>query len=112
MGLRAAHEAETVGQHLDRAGPHDLLAVFGHRLQDREHQVLLAQSGCALNTLFLGHGDEFGWRFPLEIVKMHVSIHETGRSPRSEEHTSELQSLMRISYDVFCLKKKKKTATA
>src|SRR3546814_5668104 len=35
----------------------------------------------------------------------------TLRSPdiRSEEHTSELQSLMRISYAVFCLKKKKKT---
>src|SRR3546814_3127524 len=31
----------------------------------------------------------------------------TGR--RSEEHTSELQSLMRISYAVFCLKKKNKT---
>src|SRR3546814_1520194 len=30
---------------------------------------------------------------------------------RSEEHTSELQSLMRISYAVFCLKKKKSTAT-
>src|SRR3546814_6526443 len=30
------------------------------------------------------------------------------RSVRSEEHTSELQSLMRISYAVFCLKKKKK----
>src|SRR3546814_3686635 len=29
----------------------------------------------------------------------------SGRSPRSEEHTSELQSLMRISSDVFCLKK-------
>src|SRR3546814_6488790 len=29
---------------------------------------------------------------------------------RSEEHTSELQSLMRISYAVFCLKKKKKTS--
>src|SRR3546814_7618893 len=28
------------------------------------------------------------------------------RQPRSEEHTSELQSLMRISYAVFCLKKK------
>src|SRR3546814_8954909 len=28
--------------------------------------------------------------------------------PRSEEHTSELQSLMRISYAVFCLKKKRK----
>src|SRR3546814_2395453 len=31
--------------------------------------------------------------------------------PRSEEHTSELQSLMRISYAVFCLKKKKKKIT-
>src|SRR3546814_19951510 len=31
----------------------------------------------------------------------------TGSPPRSEEHTSELQSLMRISYAVFCLKKKK-----
>src|SRR3546814_8809338 len=31
---------------------------------------------------------------------------------RSEEHTSELQSLMRISYTVFCLKKKKKKKTA
>src|SRR3546814_2321309 len=42
----------------------------------------------------------------------------TGYSPRrhprlvrSEEHTSELQSLMRISYAVFCLKKKKKNQT-
>src|SRR3546814_5348218 len=33
------------------------------------------------------------------------------RSPRSEEHTSELQSLMRISYAVFCLKKKKTITT-
>src|SRR3546814_9240990 len=32
--------------------------------------------------------------------------------PRSEEHTSELQSLMRISYAVFCLKTKKKTTTS
>src|SRR3546814_5788053 len=31
---------------------------------------------------------------------------------RSEEHTSELQSLMRISYAVFCLKKKKNTKKA
>src|SRR3546814_6050761 len=33
---------------------------------------------------------------------------EVARLTRSEEHTSELQSLMRISYAVFCLKKKKK----
>src|SRR3546814_3139349 len=37
-----------------------------------------------------------------------MSVPATTRSPasRSEEHTSELQSLMRISYAVFCLKKK------
>src|SRR3546814_3670807 len=34
---------------------------------------------------------------------------EIARRDRSEEHTSELQSLMRISYAVFCLKKKKQT---
>src|SRR3546814_6330589 len=34
---------------------------------------------------------------------------EPHREIRSEEHTSELQSLMRISYAVFCLKKKKQT---
>src|SRR3546814_3321413 len=36
-----------------------------------------------------------------------LDIAERGRARRSEEHTSELQSLMRISYAVFCLKKKK-----
>src|SRR3546814_16866807 len=36
-------------------------------------------------------------------------VHPRVADPRSEEHTSELQSLMRISYAVFCLKKKKKT---
>src|SRR3546814_9408715 len=34
-------------------------------------------------------------------------VEEVGEESRSEEHTSELQSLMRISYAVFCLKKKK-----
>src|SRR3546814_2407218 len=37
-----------------------------------------------------------------------MSVRVTGLE-RSEEHTSELQSLMRISYAVFCLKKKKTT---
>src|SRR3546814_999716 len=38
-----------------------------------------------------------------------VEAVEADRRVRSEEHTSELQSLMRISYAVFCLKKKKTT---
>src|SRR3546814_3667725 len=40
----------------------------------------------------------------IETGVHHVFHHH---EPRSEEHTSELQSLMRISYAVFCLKKKK-----
>src|SRR3546814_8946813 len=42
---------------------------------------------------------------PLGIA---VLTYDRRGSGRSEEHTSELQSLMRISYAVFCLKKKKK----
>src|SRR3546814_2587469 len=41
--------------------------------------------------------------FPRSGEEMHAAV---ARECRSEEHTSELQSLMRISYDVFCLKKK------
>src|SRR3546814_8693673 len=42
------------------------------------------------------------------VVNMAHSVREGERTyDRSEEHTSELQSLMRISYAVFCLKKKK-----
>src|SRR3546814_7457546 len=39
--------------------------------------------------------------------RMTMLMSRIATSNRSEEHTSELQSLMRISYDVFCLKKKK-----
>src|SRR3546814_6328082 len=43
--------------------------------------------------------------FPAQaLLFLRGRLHDRGR--RSEEHTSELQSLMRISYAVFCLKKK------
>src|SRR3546814_5291169 len=42
-----------------------------------------------------------------QIVMGCVLAAGLGQAPRSEEHTSELQSLMRISYAVFCLQKKK-----
>src|SRR3546814_10287693 len=43
-----------------------------------------------------------------ELIKAVLSAHRAGLrvKSRSEEHTSELQSLMRLSYAVFCLKKK------
>src|SRR3546814_8852930 len=63
--------------------------------------------------------DRAGWRQEvveaerLEVGHEHAGQREAAQrveqfqSLRSEEHTSELQSLMRISYAVFCLKKKK-----
>src|SRR3546814_9428899 len=46
----------------------------------------------------------------IEAMTYRMGAHTTSDDPtkRSEEHTSELQSLMRISYAVFCLKKKTK----
>src|SRR3546814_2198765 len=44
------------------------------------------------------------------MCNAHTATPSTPNNARSEEHTSELQSLMRISYAVFCLKKKKTTA--
>src|SRR3546814_1184584 len=45
------------------------------------------------------------------VYPTHPSNSEEVVAQRSEEHTSELQSLMRISYAVFCVKKKKITRT-
>src|SRR3546814_2606501 len=49
------------------------------------------------------------WVSIAQQTRAAVSLTHHVRKPRSEEHTSELQSLMRISYAVFCLNKKKKT---
>src|SRR3546814_6463820 len=43
----------------------------------------------------------------LAVEWAHMNIRVNAIAPRSEEHTSELQSLMRTSYAVFCLKKNK-----
>src|SRR3546814_1947594 len=45
------------------------------------------------------------------LARRRQPVREILAQHRSEEHTSELQSLMRISYAVFCLKKKKHTTT-
>src|SRR3546814_7841993 len=50
--------------------------------------------------------DDYG-HHPVEIRAVLAAARE-GAQGRSEEHTSELQSLMRISYSVFCLQKHKK----
>src|SRR3546814_7521120 len=55
---------------------------------------------CAKATAWTGLACSGRWKVPM----VQPLLTGTGRS---EEHTSELQSLMRISYAVFCLKKKK-----
>src|SRR3546814_1962515 len=75
---------------------------------------LLGQCGDLLGDPFgpsLAHGVEqgaivcagIGWRGSIKLGRVEGIRH------RAEEHTTEIQSLMRISYAVFCLKKKKKT---
>src|SRR3546814_6032534 len=53
-------------------------------------------------------GDAAGERVARRVEETLAADHraQIAEHPRSEEHTSELQSLMRISYAVFCLKKK------
>src|SRR3546814_5409520 len=78
-----------------------------------EPRPLLLSIGVHLPPI---HGDQRTAHFSLVPGDKGQLISPSGGSPRgregfcrrSEEHTSELQSLMRISYAVFCLKKKKK----
>src|SRR3546814_10416014 len=61
-------------------------------------------------------GELSGWRALAQVSVGRTLLSASrasaaGLAARSEEHTSELQSLMRISYAVFCLKKKKTTTT-
>src|SRR3546814_8722048 len=58
---------------------------------------------------YSGRGDNSLSADPVSVIAEPSRIGGRGRATgkRSEEHTSELQSLMRISYSVFCLKKKK-----
>src|SRR3546814_5443215 len=64
-----------------------------------------AETGAGLNPLLQDPGLAF---HPPTLYIGYVGL---SVAFRSEEHTSELQSLMRISYAVFCLKKKKHTYT-
>src|SRR3546814_8702870 len=70
------------------------------RLVDRAQHRALAPRGQALNKQILCVNG-----------KPHKIKHKRARTLRSEEHTSELQSLMRISYAVFCLHKKTQQKT-
>src|SRR3546814_1387319 len=68
-----------------------------------------AEAGDPHAQLLLGRKYETGTDFPKDEARAADWYERAARQGlRSEEHTSELQSLMRISYAVFCLKTKKK----
>src|SRR3546814_6738129 len=68
----------------------------------RHHHAIAQPDGSEATLLLMPAWQEQGY-LGIKVATIHP-----GNGRRSEEHTSELQSLMRISYAVFCLKKKKK----
>src|SRR3546814_1908136 len=87
----------------------------------QKHQCIgdVRGRGLLLGVEFIPHGGQSATAITSKVtdtaLELGVSANITGAYSagtmrlRSEEHTSELQSLMRISYAVFCLKKKKIT---
>src|SRR3546814_9111614 len=93
-----------------RLGPETPEQILVHRERDRSRMIGLVRGrqgrgafGFALAYAVGAAHEHLG--APVRQRLRHLFV---GRAQaRSEEHTSELQSLMRISYAVFCLKKKK-----
>src|SRR3546814_434200 len=90
---------------------HAIEKIASRKADIDEAIVEILVSWLKVATLSIEEGEEE------EDVELTLGANEEGLSERSilwgrsEEHTSELQSLMRISYAVFCLKKKKQTYT-
>src|SRR3546814_3582509 len=97
LGLQAAQGAlgevlVEVGDHADGVGEAGARLERGSALEVDQHEgEVVGVGGCGQ---------------PRHHAAKQLRL--AGAGGRSEEHTSELQSLMRISYAVFCLKKKKK----
>src|SRR3546814_5532712 len=86
--------------------------IIGASQSDRRrstlsHKILAGLAACAITAPY-GAGAQQAAEDWQAIDALTATVaNALGRTARSEEHTSELQSLMRISYAVFCLKKKK-----
>src|SRR3546814_5399681 len=79
----------------------DQQPLVGQRLIGQHHRV-------ARDAERMGEPPARRQRVAARQAAVQDGVDELAAELRSEEHTSELQSLMRISYAVFCLKKKKK----
>src|SRR3546814_1883396 len=89
--------------------PDNCAATFGNIWTNRRDLYLrgIANVFAKLDRRFRSHN---GFKIGARLI-IDRALNEWGSWDRSEEHTSELQSLMRISYAVFCLKKKTQNST-
>src|SRR3546814_4272023 len=104
------HHGSLIGQ-LRLSGLLQAVSIFGFHLATVDlrqssdvHERVLTELFKAAKTLF--NGKPVDYRKLSEEDRIELLRHE-----RSEEHTSELQSLMRTSYAVFCLKNKTQNST-
>src|SRR3546814_5704721 len=109
---RVAFRLQIIGNRPAEVRVDDVMGRPGRRWPVAARQLVRALRPCF--HMFQAMGDGVVDRLiiaQLEMEEGHVlraaPIAAVERVRRSEEHTSELQSLMRISYAVFCLKKKK-----
>src|SRR3546814_13744001 len=93
------------GNHLVTLGTHQIdlcIEEFLLRIEDIEHRAR-SDGGLLVDAL---QRDVRGMHLRFQRFDARPRRNQSFPGARSEEHTSELQSLMRISYAVFCLKKK------
>src|SRR3546814_5663472 len=115
-------DLETINGKPLHPGVKELCAQFGDGKMDRREFVRLAAFlGVSAASAYAFAGDPLGGALVqkaaaqapkkggvLRVAMQVQELKDPSNFDRSEEHTSELQSLMRISSAVFCLKKKKK----
>src|SRR3546814_7923823 len=101
MALKVSLLSDHVGAEI-RA---DIDSLLTTAVAQEVRRVLIARGVVVFKELHLGDEQQ------LQLSRLMGTLREEGEKGRSEEHTSELQSLMRISYAVFCLKKKKMNKT-
>src|SRR3546814_6344229 len=102
-----AHVAVVPGEEAQPVAPDRTAGVMVEVGQPvcRTHQRQAMAAGCPGKAHAVARGEQMGG----SVHRFGPGANPCAIVARSEEHTSELQSLMRISYAVFCLKKKTKS---